>query len=202
MLLGQLAKLLSEQQITGIKAANALLSNLEAGALTLLNDEFTALGMRIKAFNANPFQAKDLTPEDIVKYGGDISTYERAKRLDVAETAAGNPGMAGGLTGAGVGLGVGQALGGALNPNDQAMQQQMQQQQMLMQQMMMQMMQQNQQNQGGQKAATPPAQPQTKEEIRAFLDALDMKLTSGEISEDIYKKMSEKWEARLKELGG
>jgi len=28
-----------------------------------------------------------------------------------------------------------------------------------------------------------------------------MKLTSGEISEDNYKKMSEKWEARLKELG-
>jgi len=84
-----------------------------------------------RRLTANPFQAKDLTPEDIVKYGGDISTYERAKRLDVAETAAGNPGMAGGLTGAGVGLGVGQALGGALNPNDQAMQQQLQQQQML-----------------------------------------------------------------------
>jgi membrane protease subunit (stomatin/prohibitin family) len=200
MLLSQIAKLLSGQQITGIQAANAMLNELESGALTLLNDEFSALGMRIKSFHANPFQAKDLTPEDLVKYGGDMGNYERAKRLDVAETAAGNQGLAGGLTGAGVGLGVGQALGGALNPNDQAMQQQMQQQQLLMQQMMMQMMQQNQQ--GGQKSGTPPAQPQTKEEIRAFLDALDVKLTSGEISEDIYKKMSEKWEARLKELDG
>jgi len=198
MLLGQLANLLSSQQITGIQAANAMLNQIESGALTLLNSEFDALGMRIKSFNANPFQAKDLTPEDIVKYGGDISTYERAKRLDVAETAAGNPGMAGGLTGAGLGLGIGQNLGAAMNP-DQQNQQNMQN--MMMMQMMQQMME-NQKGGQGQKSATPPAQPQTKEEIRAFLDALDMKLTSGEISEDIYKKMSEKWEARLKELGG
>src|SRR5262249_793773 len=54
MLLGELAKLLSKQQITGIQAANALLNDLESGALTELNSEFTALGMRIKAFRANP----------------------------------------------------------------------------------------------------------------------------------------------------
>ena len=201
MLLGQLAKLLSTQQITSIQAANAMLSDLEAGTLTMLNSEFVAMGMRIKSFHANPFQAKDLTPEDIVKYGGDISTYERAKRLDVAETAAGNPGMAGGLAGAGLGLGVGQALGGQMDPNQQALQQQLQQQQLMMQQMMMQMMQNNQQGQQKPASGT-PAQPQTKEEIRAFLDQLDMRLANGEISEDLYKKMSEKWEARLKELGG
>ncbi|MEP7285145.1 MAG: SPFH domain-containing protein [Chloroflexota bacterium] len=205
MLLGQLAKLLSAQQITGIQAANAMLKDLESGALTMLNSEFTALGMRIKAFNANPFQAKDLTPEDIVKYGGDISTYERAKRLDVAETAAGNPGMAGGLAGAGLGLGIGQALGNQLNPNAEAMQQQLQQQQLMMQQMMMQMMQ-NQagqnNNQNNQNAQAGPAQPQTKEQVKMLLDNLDMKLANGEITEDLYKKMTEKWEARLKELGG
>lgn len=203
MLLGQLAQLISTQQIAGIQAANALLSNLEAGALTTLNSEFTALGLRIKAFHANPFQAKDLTPEDIVKYGGDISTYERAKRLDVAQAAASNPGTAGSLTGAGLGLGIGQALGGQMDPNQQAMQQQ---QQMLMQQMMMQMMD-KMNNQGGQApaqgaAGAAPAQPQTKEQIQALLDGLDMKLANGEISQDIYTKMTDKWEARLKELGG
>ncbi len=202
MLLGVLSKLLSAQQITGIQGANALVTNLESGALTMLNSEFAALGMRIKSFNANPFQAKDLTPEDIVKYGGDISTYERAKRLDVAETAAGNPGMAGGLTGAGVGLGVGQMLGAQLNPEQQAMQQELAQQQMMMQQMMQQMM----QNQAGQNApasaASAPAQPQTKDQVQALLDQLDVKLANGEITEELYKKMSEKWEARLKELGG
>src|SRR5258708_3541633 len=165
MLLGELAQLLSKQQITGIQAANALLNDLESGALTELNSEFTALGMRIKAFRANPFQAKDLTPEDIVKYGGDISTYERAKRLDVAQTAAANPGTAGGLTGAGLGLGIGQSLGAQMNPDQQAMQQQLQQQQMMMNQMMMQMMQ-NQQGQSGApaQARATPARPQNQTE--------------------------------------
>jgi membrane protease subunit (stomatin/prohibitin family) len=205
MLLGQLAKLLSAQQITGIQAANAMLDDLEAGALTMLNEEFAAIGMRIKAFKANPFQAKDLTPEDIVKYGGDISTYERAKRLDVAQSAAENQGLGGGLAGAGVGLGVGNALGNQLDPNQQALQQQLAQQQMMMQQMMMQMM----QNQQGNKApeAAPAASaaapnPTTKAEVQALLDQLDMKLANGEISETVYAKLSAKWEARLKELGG
>jgi membrane protease subunit (stomatin/prohibitin family) len=207
MILSALAKLLSSQQITGIQAANALLNDLESGSLTMLNSEFTALGMHIKSFNANPFQAKDLTPEDIVKYGGDISTYERAKRLDVAQTAAGNQGTGGSLTGAGLGLGIGQSLGAAMNPDQTAMQQQLQQQQMMMNQMMMQMMakeQGGQPTQGGTGGGTPaaPAQPQTKQEIQALLDNLDMKLASGEINQDIYTKMTQKWEARLKELGG
>src|SRR5579859_6531305 len=180
MLLGELAKLLSTQQITGIQAANALLANLEAGAATELASEFNALGMHIKSFHTSPFQAKDLTPEDIVKYGGDISTYERAKRLDVAQSAASNPGMAGGLAGAGLGLGIGQSLGAQMNPEQEQMQQQLQQQQMMMNQMMMQMMQQNQQHQQPQApadaphpAAAAPANPQTKEEVQALLDNLD-----------------------------
>ncbi|HVO44173.1 MAG TPA: SPFH domain-containing protein [Aggregatilineales bacterium] len=205
MLLSQLAKLLSTQQITSIQQANALLNQLESGAMTMLNDQFAAIGMFIKSFNSNPFQAKDLTPEDIVKYGGDISTYERAKRLDVAQSAAENPGTAGGLTGAGLGLGLGQSLGAAMNPNEQAMQQQMMQQQMMMQQMMQQMMQ-NQQNSGQAKPAEPAApvnqNPQTKEEVQALLDSLDAKLASGEISEAVYNKLSAKWEERLKQLGG
>jgi membrane protease subunit (stomatin/prohibitin family) len=204
MLLGQLAKLLSAQQITGIQSANAMLDDLESGALTMLNDEFAAIGMRIKAFKANPFQAKDLTPQDIVKYGGDITTYERAKRLDVAQAAAENEGLGGGLAGAGVGLGVGNALGSQLDPNQQAMQAQLQQQQMMMQQMMMQMMQQNQQGQqpAAAQPAAAPANPTTRAEVQALLDQLDAKLASGELSEAIYTKLSAKWEARLKELGG
>jgi hypothetical protein len=54
--------------------------------------------------------------------------------------------------------------------------------------------------QAPQPAAT--ATPQTAEEIRAYLDQLDVKLGAGEISENIYNKLYEKWEARLKELGG
>ncbi len=206
MLLSSLANLLSQQQISGIQAANAMLNNLEAGTLTLLNDQFLEIGMRIKAFRAKPFQAKDLTPEDLVKYGGNMDNYRIAKGLDVAQTAAGNAGLGGGLAGAGVGFGVGQSLGNQLNPEQAAAQQQLQQQQMLMQQMMMQMMQQNQQNQQGQHGQAPAApvnqNPQTKEEIQALLDSFDTKLASGELNQATYDKLSAKWEERLKSLGG
>lgn len=202
MLLSSLANLLSNQQITGIQGANATLNNLEAGTLTLLNDQFLEIGMHIKAFRAKPFQAKDLTPEDLVKYGGDMRNYQIAKGLDVAQTAAGNQGLGGGLAGAGVGLGVGQSLGAQLDPNQAAQQQQMQQQQMLMQQMMMKMMQ--EQNKSAEPAApaAPVSQnPQTKQEIQALLDSFDMKLASGEMNQATYDKLSAKWEERLKALG-
>jgi hypothetical protein len=85
-----------------------------------------------------------------------------------------------------------------LNPQQAALQEQ---QQMLMNQMMMQMMQ-NQQGGQQQPAGAAPAVPQTKEEIKAYLDQLDVKLASGEITESAYDKLYAKWEARLKELDG
>jgi membrane protease subunit (stomatin/prohibitin family) len=205
MLLGQLTSLLSKQSISNLQAANALLEELEAGALTMLNEEFIAIGMRIKTFQAGTFDIKDITPEDIIKYGGDSSTFERLKRLDIANTAAGNTGIGGAAASAGVGFGVGQQIGATMNPDQAAMQQQLAQQQMMMQQMMMQMMQ-NQQNQKAEQAAAPakqaaPANPQTKEEIQAMIDSLDAKLASGEITEAVYNKLSAKWEQRLKDLG-
>ena len=207
MLLSTLAGLLSAQQISGIQAANAMLNNLEGASLALLNTQFAEIGMQIKAFRANPFQAKDLTPEDLVKYGGNTDNYRAIKALDVAQSAAQNPGMVGGLTGAGLGLSLGQTLGAQLNPQQDAMQQQMQQQQMMMQQMMMRMMEQNQQ-QGQPPPAAPaapvaaPANPQTRDEIQALLDNLDMRLASGAITQDTYNTLVAKWQARLKALGG
>ena len=181
-----------------------MLSNLEGASLTLLNTQFAEIGMQIKAFRANPFQAKDLTPEDLVKYGGNTDTYRTVKGLDVAQAAAQNPGMGGGLASAGVGFGVGQSLGAQLNPQQEALQQQMQQQQLLMQQMMLKMM------QGQQPPAAPatpsapaaPANPQTKEEIQALLDHLDMRLANGEINQDTYNTLVAKWQQRLSALGG
>ena len=69
-----------------------------------------------------------------------------------------------------------------------------------MQQMMMMMMQ-NQQGgnqQGGQPApAGAMPNPQTKAEVQALIDALEMKLANGEISEAVYNKLVAKWEERL-----
>jgi uncharacterized membrane protein len=43
--------------------------------------------------------------------------------------------------------------------------------------------------------------PQTKAEIQALLDSLDMRLANGEISEAAYNRLVEKWQARLQALG-
>ncbi len=199
MLLGELAQLISNSGAQSIMDANRLLAELEGAALARLNEQFAQIGMRIKAFEAKPFTAKDVTTEELRNYV-DFATYERIRRLEVAEAAASNEGMGGSLAGAGVGLGVGQQMGAALNPEQAALQQQ---QQMMMQQMMMQMMQ-NQQKGGGEAAPAPSAEaaiPQTAEEIRAYLDQLDAKLMGGSISESVYERMYAKWEARLKELG-
>ena len=148
---------------------------------------------------AKPFTAKEVSTEELRNYV-DFETWERIRRLEVADAAASNTGMGGGLAGAGVGLGVGQQIGAALNPDAAALQQQ---QQMMMMQMMQQMMQQQQGQQGQQAPAqATPAVPQTAAEVRAYLDQLDAKLMAGEVSEELYKKLYEKWEARLKELGG
>lgn len=195
MLLGELASLLSSSGAVSVMDANSLLQDLEGAALARLNEQFDAIGMQIKAFEAKPFTAKDVDTEELRNYV-DFETYERIRRLEVADSAASNPGMGGGLAGAGVGLGVGQQIGAAMNPEGAALQQQ---QQMMMMQMMQQMMQ-NQQQQDAPAQEAAPTTPQTRAEIQSYLDQLDAKLLAGEISEKIYEKMYAKWEARLDEL--
>lgn len=203
MLLGEISELLLKSGAQSVPDANKLLGDLEGAMLAKLNEKFAALGMRIKAFEANPFTAKDVSVDELRNYVS-LETYERLQRLNIAQKAAENQGAGGALAGAGVGLGVGQQIGAALNPDMSEMQRQMAQQQMMMQQMMMNMM----QNQPGAQAAAAPAQPaapqnpQTKAEVQALLDQLDARLASGEISEAAYNKLVEKWTQRLKDLGG
>jgi len=187
MLLGEVASLLSSSGAASVMDANRLLSDLEGAALARLNEQFAAIGMRIKAFEAKPFTAKEVSTEELRNYV-DFETWERIRRLEVADAAASNTGVGGGLAGAGVGLGVGQQIGAALNPDAAALQQQ--------QQMM-----QQQQGQQAPAQATPTV-PHTAAEVRAYLDQLDAKLMAGEVSEELYNKLYAKWEARLKELGG
>lgn len=206
MLLGEISELILKSGVQSVPDANRILGDIEGALLAKVNEKFQALGMRIKAFEANPFRAKeDVSLEELRNYIS-LETFERIQRLNIAQKAAENPGMGGALAGAGVGLGVGQQIGAALNPDMAEMQRQMAQQQMMMQQMMMNMM--NNQQGGQQAAPAVPAQaanpatanPQTKEEVNALLDALDAKLVAGEISEAVYNRLHEKWEKRLQEL--
>lgn len=206
LLLGEITQILSQQAVQTEQDANAMLSELEGASLALLNEGFQALGMRIKAFEARPFQRKQLTREEAFNLVGNKDDFFRLEQLDVARTAAGNEGMGGSLAAAGLGLGVGHQLGNQLDPNQQAAQQQ---QQMMMMQMMQQMMQQMQ-NQGQQQqqpppqepASAPPSNPTTPSEIQALLDNLDARLAAGELSEQVYDRLYSKWEARLNQLRG
>jgi membrane protease subunit (stomatin/prohibitin family) len=197
MLLGEISDLILKSGAQSVPDANRLLGDLEGAMLAKVNDKFAALGLRIKAFEANPFQAKaDVSLEELRNYVS-LDMWERVQRLNIAQKAAENEGLGGALAGAGVGLGVGQQMGAALNPDMAEMQRQMAQQQLMMQQMMMNMM---QQGQGGAVAGSSIAAPQTKEEIQALLDQLDARLLAGEISQDMYERLQQKWQERLNSL--
>lgn len=198
MLLGEIAELLSKSGAQSVPEANSLLGNLEGAMLAQVNDKFAAMGLRIKAFEAKPFTAKDVSLEELRNYVS-LDIWERVQRLNIAQKAAENPGLGGALAGAGVGLGVGQQMGAALNPEAAALQQQMAQQQMMMQQMMMDMMKRGSE-QPDAPASSMPANPQTKEEIQTLLDNLDMQLASGKISETAYNALVAKWQKRLESL--
>lgn len=203
-ILGEITQLLMTANVQSVPDANRALNDLEAAMMVRLKDKFDALGMRIKAFEANPFLAKDnVSLEELRNYVA-LETYERIQRLNIAQKAAENQGMGGALAGAGVGLGVGQQIGAALNPETANLQRQLQEQQLLMNQMMMNNMAQRPQAQAAPNAspANAPATPQTAADVRAMLDALDTRLVAGEISEALYNNLVTKYQARLQELGG
>lgn len=206
MLVGQMSVLLSKQGATSAQEANSMIDNLEGAALALVNEGFARYGMMLRDIQANAFQRKAISDQEYKEKYGSFEQRLQMRQFDVAQAAAENPGITGTAAGAGVGFGVGQNLGNMMNP--QASQQQMMQQQMMMQQMqqmqnMMNQMQQGQQPQQTQSAAPAAnATPKTAEEIEAALDALEIRLMNGEISEDLYNKMAAKWQAKLQELKG
>ncbi len=199
MLLGEISEILLNSGAQSVPDANKLIGDLEGATLAKVNEKFQALGLRIKAFEANPFQAKQDVSLDELRNYVSLDIWERVQRLNIAEKAAENPGAGGALVGAGVGLGVGQQLGAALNPDLAEMQRQLAQQQMMMQQMMMNNM---QAQTPAQPAATEAsaAAPQTRGEVQALIDQLDARFARGEISEAAYNRLIEKWQQRLGEL--
>lgn len=204
-LLGEITVLLMGAGIKSVMDANKLLSDLEGAALAKLSGQFEdEFGVSITSLDANPFQAKQVSVDEMMSYMS-AETYERVVKVQALRDAAKNPG---GIAGAGVGLGVGQAIGSMMmSPEQQAAQQSAQQQQQMMQQMMMQQMMQmmNQQQQATPQASAPAATsaaPQTVAEVQAAMDALDMRLINGEIKQEVYDRLYAKLEAKLKELGG
>ena len=206
MLLGEINSLLLRSGVDSIVGANTVLEEIEGAMLVQINDKFREMGLEITAFEANPFDTANVPIEelrDLVPLEVWLEVLERQKRLDIGMAAAQNESLGGGLASAGVGLGVGSQIGSMMGQNQQsadvtAMQQQMMQQQQMMNQMMQEMM--TQKGGTSQTSATSANAPQTKAEVQALLDNLDMKLASGEISEDVYSRLSQKWQSRLSEM--
>lgn len=148
-------------------------------------EEFAARGMNLTSVYVEYIGPTEETAKAIDEAAamgavGDMAAYMQFQAARAMRDAAQQPG---GEAGTGVGLGAGIGMGAAMA-------------QMLTQSM------QQQRPAPAQPASSTPAVPTTPEEIRATLDNLDMRLAAGEISEETYKKLYAKWEARLKELGG
>jgi hypothetical protein len=189
-------------KVDSVPAANGFLNDLEGAMLAKLSQQFEdEYGIAVKSIDANPFNAKQASPDEMMNYVS-MDAYERIKKLNIAQTAAGNPGMAGTAIGAGLGMGVGQVLGNTMMSPEQQQQAQMNQmmQNMMMQKMMDMMNGNQQQPAAAQPAAPAPASgaPTTKAEIQATIDALDARFARGEISEETYNRLVARWEEKLK----
>jgi membrane protease subunit (stomatin/prohibitin family) len=164
----------------------ALYEEVGAGVKAKVQDDFSAVGIELRALYINSISLPEKVQKAIDERAsigalGGMQAYLQASAAQAMRDAALQEG--GGLASAGVGLGAGASLGATMA---QVMTQGMQ---------------------AGQQPAA-PAQPQAAAgvpdiaKIQETLDNLDMRFAAGEISEEVYTKLYAKWEAKLKEAGG
>ena len=161
-------------------------TEIGAGSKAQLSDDFAGLGLNLLAFYVTAITPTEDTAKAIDERAsmgaiGNMDAYMKFKAARALGDAAANPSGGGGAASTGVGLGAGIGLGAQLAG------------------MMGQAFQSGQQ-QAGPTPAT--ATPQTKEQIQQMLDNLDLRFSNGQITEDTYKQLTSKWQARLKEMGG
>ena len=165
----------------------ALYEEIGAGVKAKAQDDFAAVGIELRALYVNNISMPEKVQQAIDERAaigalGGMQAYLQASAAQAMRDAAQQEGGAG-LAGAGVGLGAGAGLGAT------------------MAQVIGQAMQPGQQ-------PTAPAGAQEAggvsdiAKIQETLDNLDMRFAAGEISEEVYKQLYAKWEAKLKEAGG
>lgn len=161
-------------------------TEIGAGSKAQLSDDFAAIGLNLLAFYVTAITPTEDTAKAIDERAsmgaiGNMDAYMKFKAARALGDAASNPSGGGGAASTGVGLGAGIGLGSQLAG------------------MMGQAFQSGQQQAG---PAAASASPQTKEQIQQMLDSLDLRFSNGQITEDTYKQLTAKWQARLKEMGG
>jgi membrane protease subunit (stomatin/prohibitin family) len=169
----------------------ALFDELSAAVRAKVSGDFDLLGIDLKQFFIESISPTEETQQAIDKRAAmgavgaqSFIEYQTGMAIGgIGEGAAQGGGSSATETGVGLGagIGIGAGMAGAIS---EAMRQAMQPQQ------------------GAAAAAAPTATPQTAQEVQALLDNLDARLANGEISESVYNKLYEKWEQRLKEMGG
>lgn len=196
-----LAQLMSERNLSVVDLA-AEYNEISSEVGEAVQDDFAALGLRLLRFYVNTITLPEEVEQQIdrasgVQAFGGIDGYTRFK----AAEALGDAARAGGdnLTGAGVGLGagmqLGNLLGGALGQNMQPPQQQQPPQQPQQQPPLP-----SQEQMAGGAAAAGAGGGISRAQIEQAIDNLDLRFSMGEISEDNYNRLMQKWQQRLAEL--
>jgi membrane protease subunit (stomatin/prohibitin family) len=186
MILTKLSDLVGESTKSVIEIA-AKTEEIVAGVRAKTAEDFAARGVTLTSVYAEYIGPTEETAKAIDERAsmgaiGDMQAYMQFQAARGMRDAAQ---QSGGTAGAGVGLGAGVGMGAAMaQMMSQSMQQPAQQQSP----------QQSQQG-GGQSSA-----PRTAQEIQSMLDNLDTRLMNGEISEDLYNRLREKWQGRLEDL--
>lgn len=198
MIVQRLTDLLGEQR-KSLLDLPGLYNEISAGTRAQLGGDFAALGLTLTAFYVNAITPTEETAKAIDERSsmgaiGDMNAYMQFKAAQALSDAARNPG--GGEVGTGVGLGAGIGMGATMAG------------------LLNQAFQHNQpapapQPAPAQPAPAPVAPPAsaptgtiTREQVQQAIDNLDLRFSMGEISEANYTRLMQKWQDRLKELGG
>ncbi len=192
IIINKLMDLMAEMGKSVIQLA-AFAEELAMGVRAKAGEEFESRGVSLTGFfitSLSPTEetAKAIDARAAMGAIGDMNAYMQYQAAQAMRDAAQNP-SGGAATGVGLGAGIGmgatmaQMLGQSVQQGQQQAQQAAQPQQ-----------------QAASGGSSVPANPSTPEEIQAFLDNLDARLVSGEISEKIYERLYNKWEKRLNEL--
>ncbi len=189
IIISKLTDVLGESK-KGLFDLPAMFDEIGAAVRVKVMDDFKLLGVQIKQFIIESISPTEETQQAIDKRAAmgavgaqSFVEYQTGMAIgDIGKGAAqGGGGAGGGMAETGVGLGVGVGMGSAIA---QAMAQGMQP------------------KQAAPAAAAALTNPTTPAEVQAMLDNLDTRLASGDLSEATYNKLYEKWEGRLKEMGG
>ena len=166
----------------------AMIEEFGAGMRAKAADDFAARGLNLTSVYIESISPTEETAKAIDEAAamgaiGDMGAYMQFQAARAMRDAAQSEG-GGGVAGAGVGLGAGAGMG------------------MAMAQMMSQAMQSGQQPQQAAQQVVDQAGQLTPDQLQAALDNLDVRLANGEISEEMYTKLSERLQTRIEELKG